>query len=269
MAETKKKPPAKKKAPKKKTASKTTAAKKPVSTKTPVLKSTARKTRSSAASAEKNINPLSILIIMALVVVILLLVNRFYSVKAPAVKTEKNTAQKIVNNKGGTDAVAMKSDSVALEKDRNEDRSYRQKENPPELKEVKIYFVKLNEKTEKMYLSTVKRKIKDKNYLNETLSELIRGPSRAEQRAGYLSAVPPGLRVRSARVRKRTAEVDFTGEIEVGAAGSILISRLDQIVYTVTQFDGIDSLVIRVNGRRKSSLGADGLSISGPLHRRE
>jgi len=71
------------------------------------------------------------------------------------------------------------------------------------------------------------------------------------------------------KIRNKTAEIDFNSAIEYGAAGSILLNRLDQIVYTATQFSGVGSVIIKINGKARQTLGADGLSISGPLHRRQ
>ena len=84
-----------------------------------------------------------------------------------------------------------------------------------------------------------------------------------------LTAVPHGLRVNGIRLKNGTAEIDFNGAIEQGAGGSVLINRIDQIVYTATQFPNVRSIVIKINGRPRQTLGMDGLSIGGPLHRRQ
>jgi len=79
--------------------------------------------------------------------------------------------------------------------------------------------------------------------------------------------VPASLRLRSVNIKGSTAEIDFSGEIEQSAAGEIVIKRVQQIVYTATQFDNVDSIVIMINGQRRKTLGSDGFSISGPLRR--
>jgi len=139
----------------------------------------------------------------------------------------------------------------------------------PEREEVKIYFVKLNEKTEKMLLTPVARKVARGEPLENTMRELIKGPTVAEKKKGLLTAVPPGLKVKSIRLKNGMAEIDFNGAIEQGAGGSVLINRIDQIVYTATQFRDVRSIVIKINGRPRQTLGTDGLSIGGPLHRRQ
>ncbi len=138
---------------------------------------------------------------------------------------------------------------------------------PDKAVDVKIYFLKLNEKTEQLYVSPVTRKVGDTNLLATSLDSLIAGPSRSEKSSGYLNAVPGNLRVRSVVIQGKTAVIDFSGAIEEDAPGQIIIKRLQQIIYTATEFENVDNVIIKINGRRKNSIGADGLSISGPLSR--
>ena len=99
------------------------------------------------------------------------------------------------------------------------------------------------------------------------LKSLISGPTPYEEKRGFVSAVPSDMTVRSVYLRGRTAEIDFSPAIEHGAAGDILLKRIKQIVFTATQFNDVESIVIKINGKRKRSLGSDGFSISGPLRR--
>ena len=133
--------------------------------------------------------------------------------------------------------------------------------------ETKIYFVRHDERNDKLRMVPVTRKVERKQPIEGAMRELIRGPTPAERGRGLLTAVPSGLRVRGVRVHNRVAEVDFNGAIEEGAAGSILINRVDQIVYPLTECPGIDAVLIKINGERRSTLGADGLSIGAPRDR--
>ena len=139
--------------------------------------------------------------------------------------------------------------------------------NAPRKVQARVYFIRMDEKTEKIYLAPVRRKVSAEKKLEESLKALVSGPSPREKRKGYLNAVPSSLRIRSARIKNGIAHVDFNDAVDSGA-GNILVSRLDQIIYTATQFKGVKAVQITVNGRRRATLGSDGLSISGPLHRR-
>jgi len=133
--------------------------------------------------------------------------------------------------------------------------------------DAKIYFVRFNDATEKTFLSSVRRRVREDKKVEEALKLLIRGTNGEEKKKGYLTAIPENLRVNDVKIRNRTAEIDFNSAIEYGATGTILVNRIDQIVYTATQFEDIDSVVIKINGRRQKTLGADGIAIDGPLHR--
>lgn len=79
--------------------------------------------------------------------------------------------------------------------------------------------------------------------------------------------MPSNLKIRNIDIKGKTAEIDFNSAIEEGAAGDILLKRIQQIVHTATQFDDVDSIIIKINGQRRKTIGGDGLSIGGPLRR--
>lgn len=132
---------------------------------------------------------------------------------------------------------------------------------------VRVYFIRMDERTEKIYLAPVRRMVASSKRVEASLKELVKGLSSGEKNRGYLNAVPSSVRVRSVRIEDGIARVDFNATVGQGN-GNILVSRLDQIIYTATQFKEVQAVQITINGRRKSTLGSDGLSISGPLHRR-
>lgn len=133
---------------------------------------------------------------------------------------------------------------------------------------VKIYLISFNDSTEKSILQPVWREVKGEVPLQLAIEALIKGPNNTEEKKGLLTAVPTNLRLNSATIKDGNAVLDFNGVIENNAVGSILINRLDQIVYTATQFPGVKGVIIKINGQTRKSLGVDGLSLSGPLHRR-
>ena len=255
-----------------KTTKKTTRKRSPARSKADAGKST----KSTAAKAAgKSRGPIYVLVIMGLMTAIALMLNR-YSIRqepqkeptsehseteqAPVRdKTEKEELRE--ERKGRSENTEKAAQSESLEKE--------QQAKTPVKEEVKIYFVKFNEKSEKMLLTPVTRKVGREMPLEHTIRELIKGPSTTEKKKGLLTAVPSNLRVNGIRLKNGIAEIDFNGAIEQGAGGSVLINRIDQIVYTATQFPQVKSVVIKINGRPRQTLGTDGLSIGGPLHRRQ
>jgi spore germination protein GerM len=216
----------------------------------------------SGPKSGKSNAPLYVLIILVLLTALVLLVNRQgrFPAVAPGDKSTRGT------HRTATTVVIPekeKREQIVEEKQKEEGVLPPEKE-----KTVQVYFIKIDDRTEKVSLSPVQRKVVEKEQVQDALRELIEGPSGAEQRKGFVTALPGNLRLRSVQIKNKMAVLDFNAALGEGAGGTILLNRLDQIVYTATQFQGIQRVEITINGRRQKTLGADGLSISGPLHRR-
>lgn len=217
--------------------------------------------------------PFYVLVIIILVTVIVLLLNKFYekgNFTIPYFKAvPENNDKAKVKKEFPKEKEYVNTYTPEEEKDKktdSKDLKDEEKKTEPE-KEVNLFFLKLDEKSEKIYLSTVKRKLPDNQLLSSTLEQLIKGPTPYEQGRGYITAVPSGLKIRSVVIKGKTAEIDFNGVIEEDAAGDIILKRVQQIVNTATQFENVDSIIIKINGQRRKTIGADGLSIGGPLRR--
>lgn len=222
--------------------------------------------------------PFYVLVIIILITVIVLMLNKFYEngkFSIPYVKniSMKNDASKDKKDTSKDESPGKKNISEA-DKNKNSADSVTKTEEikpdekiQPKEKEVSVFFLKLDEKSEKIYLSSVKRKVQDKQILSLALEQLIKGPTASEQNKGYITAVPSHLKIRGIDIKGKTAEIDFNGVIEEGAAGDILLKRIQQIVNTATQFDNVDSIIIKINGQRRKTIGGDGFSIGGPLRR--
>jgi spore germination protein GerM len=257
MAE-KKKPAAKKKAAAKKPPVKKTQAVKKASNK----KTVSRKPQNRKPAHGSSFNPAYVLTIMVLLTVIVFLVNNLYFRDGKSPAQSRSSNEKISVKK--PEWPEKSPEEKGKEKEEKSEKSHE----VAEKRKVMIYFVKFNERTEKSYLTSVKRRIDSRKPVEAALNELIKGLSPYEERKGLLTAVPEELKLHNVRMRNRTAELDFNSSLQWGATGNILLNRIDQIVYTATQFDNVDSVIIKINGRTQRTLGADGLSISGPLQRR-
>jgi spore germination protein GerM len=201
-------------------------------------------------------------------VVIAILVNQLYF------RERSETRGTSVSEHAITQKSHKNQSTTALHEEKNDSAIKTQKEEKEEKKEiieskVKVFFLRVNDRTERVSLVPVTRTIKGSASLEKALGELIKGPNQTERGKGLLSAVPSNIKVRGVSVKNGIAEIDFNDAVERNAAGSILISRLDQIVYTATEMDGIRGVIIKINGRRRQVFGSDGLSIGGPLHRRQ
>ena len=216
--------------------------------------------------------PVYVLVIMIFFTMIILLINNSIN------KSDKNVPH--IGN--SVSSGRSDSDNFQNQRDKNLDnKTVRQEtgkvtivkekqlsEQTDKAQEYYIYLVKFDRNSESMTLAPVKRNVKTKSALADTLRELIKGPTNKEKASGLLTAVPADLQIRDIQVTGRNAVLDFNNSIEENADGQILLTRIDQLVYTVTQFKGIDGVIIKVNGRRKEFLGGEGLSVSKPIGRR-
>lgn len=249
-------------------AGKTTAGKKPAAKKKQAKSAPSRKAaapspeRASApAPGRRNNAPLYLLLVLALAAALLIVVNNRYPGSSPDDGVRQHAGAKGKKDPGTPVQVIPGAQRGGDAKKAEEGKAI------PE-REVSIFLVRFDERTEKTSMAAVRRKVNAENPLDGALTALIAGPSAGEKRRGYLTAVPATLRVLDSKIQNGNAVIDFSGDIEWGATGSVLLSRIDQIVYTATQFEGVGGVIIRINGRRKNFIGSDGLAIGGPLHRK-
>ncbi len=200
------------------------------------------------------------LAIMVLMTVIIILINYLFDAGRGA-KNKQNTSDKVISLDFRTDKKTDTADA-----DKPEEKKVEEK--PVSEQPVKIYLIRFNDKTEHASLIPVKRTIQTDFPLRDAMQELIKGPTQSEKKRGILSAVPANLRIKSIRCKNGIATIDFNETIEEGANGTILLHRIDQIVFTATQFDTVNGVRITINGQNRKFIGSDGLSISGSLYRR-
>lgn len=98
---------------------------------------------------------------------------------------------------------------------------------------------------------------------------LLAGPMGAHQEAGDLTLIPEGTELLGVRRDGDILFVDLSSEFESGGGSMSMQMRLAQVVYTATQFDGIDSARIMIDGEMVDSIGGEGVIVSEPLTRRD
>ncbi len=227
------------------------------------------------SSRSRDRSPIYILAIMLLLCVIVVLLNKNYFAgkkgAEPAKKTEAIDAVK-KEVQSGTSEKTVKDDKSSDDKKTAESSAAKSEgidKAETNKSDVTIYLIKYDGKTEKMSLVPMKRRVSSGTPIRGALDELIKGPSKNEESRGLLTAMPENLRIRDVKIENNTAVIDFNEAIEENANGNILLMRVDQIVYTATQFKNIDSVQIKINGKKRGFLGGDGLSIGGPITRRK
>ncbi len=72
------------------------------------------------------------------------------------------------------------------------------------------------------------------------MAELLRGPGEAEAAAGMSSSIPAGTTLRGLRIVDGVAEVDLSGEFASGGGSLSMLTRVAQVVYTLTGFPTVE-----------------------------
>lgn len=94
-------------------------------------------------------------------------------------------------------------------------------------------------------------------------------PLGAVQEVGETTAIPAGTEVLAAYREGDVLFVDLSSEFESGGGSLSMQLRVAQIVYTATQFDGVESVRILIEGQEVEAIGGEGLIVSTPLTRRD
>lgn len=91
--------------------------------------------------------------------------------------------------------------------------------------------------------------------IENSLTELLKGPSQTEQEQGYYTSLNSGVRLLGIRMEAGTIFADFSGELEKDVAGSCqTLAIRAQINETLLQFEAVVKVVILVEGNPGSVL---------------
>jgi spore germination protein GerM len=91
---------------------------------------------------------------------------------------------------------------------------------------------------------------------------LLTGPAGATERdLGFTTAIPAGTLLHSVTVDGPIATVDLSQQFVSGGGSLSMQARVAQVVFTVTQFAGIDHVRFRIDGTPVSTIGGEGLMV--------
>lgn len=118
---------------------------------------------------------------------------------------------------------------------------------------VAVYFAR-DEK-----VATAGRTVTAPAVARGALEALLAGPNAAEKGAGMGSAIPAGTRLLGITIDKGLATVDVSKEFASGGGSLSMTTRVAQVVYTLTQFDTVERVTIRIDGREVEGIGGEGV----------
>jgi hypothetical protein len=100
------------------------------------------------------------------------------------------------------------------------------------------------------------------------MSGLLAGPTASESAdRAITTAVPDGTRLLGLSIDDGIATVDLSSEFESGGGSASIFIRLAQVVYTLTQFPSVQSVLFQIEGRPVTVFSSEGVVLDGPVGR--
>ncbi|MCX5642971.1 MAG: GerMN domain-containing protein [Candidatus Omnitrophica bacterium] len=96
--------------------------------------------------------------------------------------------------------------------------------------------------------------------VKNAIALLLQGPDEAEKAAGYDSALPREAQLLSVSIEEDTVSVNFSKQIDEGGGTGMMLARLRQIVYTATQFSGVNKVRFLIDGQPIKYFSSEGLT---------
>ncbi len=134
---------------------------------------------------------------------------------------------------------------------------------------VRAYFV-LGSFTNNAGLAPVLREVPEtKAVATAAMNALLAGPNSTElgARPAFYTTIPDGTRLLDLSISNGVATVDLTKEFASGGGSASLLGRLAQVVYTLTQFSTVDTVLFQLDGQPVTVFGGEGVILDHPVGR--
>ncbi len=127
---------------------------------------------------------------------------------------------------------------------------------------VELFFIK-----EGLEARSVIRAVDTPDVAANAIRALIAGPTPAEQDTELSTAIPADTLLLGLTISDGLATIDLSREFEVGGGSFNILSRLAQVVYTLTQFETIDEVNFRLDGEAITVFSGEGVLLEHPVNR--
>jgi hypothetical protein len=100
------------------------------------------------------------------------------------------------------------------------------------------------------------------------MTALLNGPDPDPTRERTItSAIPAGTRLLGVSIKSGVATVNLSTEFDSGGGSASMQYRLAQVVYTLTQFSTVRSVVFQIEGQTVTVFGSEGIVLDRPVGR--
>jgi germination protein M len=108
-------------------------------------------------------------------------------------------------------------------------------------------------------IATAGRVVEGPAVARGALEALLGGPEGIEAEIGQVSEIPAGTDLLGIDVAAGRATVDLSGMFESGGGRLSMRLRVAQVVFTLTQFDAVDTVSFRIDGEPVDIIGGEGV----------
>ena len=102
---------------------------------------------------------------------------------------------------------------------------------------------------------------------SNAIRELIDGPTSADHDLDLWTSVPADTLLLGLTIEDGLATIDLSREFEVGGGTYNILSRLAQVVYTLTQFPTVDEVLFYLDGEPAEVFSGEGVVLEDPVGR--
>jgi germination protein M len=133
---------------------------------------------------------------------------------------------------------------------------------------VRAYFILGGEPGSVGLVPVLREVPKSTAVAKAAMTALLAGPTRLESGDRQIStAIPDGTTLLGVSAKNGVATVNLSTEYDSGGGSASMQYRLAQVVYTLTQFATIKSVVFQIDGETVTAFGSEGIVLDGPVGR--
>jgi germination protein M len=133
---------------------------------------------------------------------------------------------------------------------------------------VRAYFILGGEPGSAGLVPVLREVPKSTAVAKAAMNALLAGPTKSESADRVIStAIPDGTTLLGVATKNGVATVNVSTEYDSGGGSASMQYRLAQVVYTLTQFTTIKSVVFQIEGETVTVFGSEGIVLDGPVGR--
>ena len=140
---------------------------------------------------------------------------------------------------------------------------------PAETMIVRAYYVLAGDPGVEGLVPTLRVVPKNAGVARAAMTALLDSATIRDSYEQISTAIPPTTRLLGISIKNGVATVDLSSEFESTGGSASSMYRLGQVVYTLTQFSTVRSVLFQVEGRTVTTFGPEGIVLDGPQSRKD